>query len=104
FTEGILRHCADHQRANCSDDAFCSSWPETSRCSSCAYCAGSSNCSDRSNALKFLLARQAAVLAAVALLPAAGEATYFRNKISWRSAIASSEMLPVDEGRAWCDT
>ncbi|PYK22407.1 MAG: hypothetical protein DME56_01170, partial [Verrucomicrobia bacterium] len=54
--------------------------------------------------MKFLLARQAAVLAAVALLPAAGEAIYFRNNISWRSAIAPSEMVTVDQARAWGDT
>jgi rhodanese-related sulfurtransferase len=54
--------------------------------------------------LKFLLARQAAVLAAVALLPAAGEAIYFHNNISWRSAIAPSEMVTVDQARAWGDS
>ena len=53
--------------------------------------------------MKFLLARQAAVLAAVALLPAAGEAIYFRNNISWRSAIAPSEMVTVEQARAWGD-
>ena len=53
--------------------------------------------------MKFLLARQAAVLAAVALLPAAGEAIYFRNNISWRSAIAPSEMVTVEQARAWRD-
>ena len=50
------------------------------------------------------MARQAAVLAAVALLPAAGEAIYFRNNISWRSAIAPSEMVTVDQARDWGDT
>ena len=54
--------------------------------------------------MKFLLARQAAVLAAVALLPAAGEAIYFRTNISWHSAIAPSEMVTVDQARAWGDT
>jgi len=43
-------------------------------------------------------------MAAVALLPAAGEAIYFRNNISWRSAIAPSEMVSVDQARAWGDT
>jgi rhodanese-related sulfurtransferase len=47
------------------------------------------------------MARQAAVLAAVALFPAAGEAIYFRNNISWRSAIAPSEMVTVDRAHAW---
>jgi rhodanese-related sulfurtransferase len=50
------------------------------------------------------MARQAAVLAAVALLPGVGEAVYFRNNISWRSAIAPSEMVTVDQARAWGDT
>jgi rhodanese-related sulfurtransferase len=50
------------------------------------------------------MARQAAVLAAAALLPAAGEAIYFRNNISWRSAIAPSEMVTVDQARAWGET
>jgi len=49
------------------------------------------------------MARQAAVLAAVALFPAAGEAIYFRNNISWRSAIAPSEMVTVDRAHAWGD-
>jgi rhodanese-related sulfurtransferase len=51
--------------------------------------------------LKFSLARQAAVVAAVALFPAAGEAIYFRNNISWRSAIAPSELVTVAQARAW---
>jgi rhodanese-related sulfurtransferase len=50
------------------------------------------------------MVRQAAVLAAVALLPAAGEAIYFRTNISWRSAIAPSEMVTVDQAGAWGDT
>ena len=54
--------------------------------------------------MKLSLARQAAVIAAVALLPAAGEAIYFRNNISWRSAIAPSEMVTVDHARAWGDS
>jgi rhodanese-related sulfurtransferase len=47
------------------------------------------------------LARQAVILAALALLPGAGEAIYFRDKISWRSAIAPSELVTADEARAW---
>ena len=77
--------------------------PSRSRCSRWAYRAGSSDCPDWSNTLKFSMARQAALLAAVALLPAAGEAIYFRTNISWRSAIAPSEMVTVDQARAWGD-
>ena len=54
--------------------------------------------------MKLSLVRQAAVIAAVALLPTAGEAIYFRNNISWRSAIAPSEMVTVDQARAWGDS
>jgi rhodanese-related sulfurtransferase len=54
--------------------------------------------------LKFVLARQAAILAALALVPAAGEAIHFRDKISWRSAIPASEMVTVDQARGWGDT
>ena len=54
--------------------------------------------------MKLSLVRQAAVIAAVAILPATGEAVYFRNNISWRSAIAPSEMVTVDQARAWGDS
>src|SRR5262245_65987205 len=43
-------------------------------------------------------------MAALALLPAAGEAIYFRDKISWRSAIPPSEMVTVEQTRGWGDT
>src|SRR5262249_27813423 len=101
FNEGLLRHRANHQRANC---ASCSSGSKTSSCSSRADCPGSSHCSDWSNALKSLLVRQAAILAAVALLPAACEGIYFRDKISWRFAIAPSEMVTVEQACEWGDT
>jgi rhodanese-related sulfurtransferase len=41
------------------------------------------------------------MLAVLALLPAAGEAIYFRDKISWRSPIPPSELVSVDRARAW---
>ena len=47
------------------------------------------------------LVRQALILAALALLPGAGEAIYFRDKISWRSAIPPSELATVVQARAW---
>jgi rhodanese-related sulfurtransferase len=46
------------------------------------------------------LVRQALILAALALPPGAGEAIYFRDKISWRSAIPPSEMVTVAQARA----
>ena len=51
--------------------------------------------------MKFSLTRQAILLAVLALLPAAGEAIYFRDKISWRSSIPPSELVNVDQARAW---
>jgi rhodanese-related sulfurtransferase len=51
--------------------------------------------------LKLSLTRQALVLAALSLLPAVGEAIYFRGKISWQSPIPPSEMVSVDQARAW---
>lgn len=51
--------------------------------------------------MKLSLTRQALVLAALSLLPAVGEAIYFRGKISWQSPIPSSEMVSVDQARAW---
>jgi len=47
------------------------------------------------------LVRQALILAALALLPGAGEAIYFRDKISWRSPIPPSELASVAQARAW---
>jgi rhodanese-related sulfurtransferase len=41
------------------------------------------------------------MLAVLALLPAAGEAIYFRDKISWRSSIPPSELVNIDQARAW---
>jgi rhodanese-related sulfurtransferase len=38
------------------------------------------------------------------MLPAIGEAIYFRDRISWRSAIPPSEMLNIDQARAWGDS
>ena len=51
--------------------------------------------------MKFSLTRQAIMLAVLALLPAAGEGIYFRDKISWRSPIPPSELVNVDQARAW---
>jgi len=51
--------------------------------------------------VKFSLTRQAIMLAVLALLPAAGEAIYFQDKISWRSTIPPSESVNVDQARAW---
>jgi rhodanese-related sulfurtransferase len=51
--------------------------------------------------VKFSFVRQAVILAALAILPGTGEAIYFRDKISWRSAIPPSELVTVDEAHTW---
>jgi len=51
--------------------------------------------------LKFSLARQALVVAALSFLPGVGQAIYFRDKVSWRSPIPPSEIVSVDQARSW---
>lgn len=51
--------------------------------------------------MKLSLTRQALALVALSLLPAMGEAIYFRGKISWQSAIPPSELVTVAQARAW---
>ena len=45
--------------------------------------------------------RQGLLLLALATLPAIGQAFYFRNKVSWESPIPASELVAVDQARAW---
>ena len=45
--------------------------------------------------------RQAALLIALALLPALVQAIYFRDKVSWHSRDLASEMVDVDLARSW---
>jgi rhodanese-related sulfurtransferase len=47
------------------------------------------------------LLRQSLVILGLALLPAGGEALYLRDKISWHSRVAESEMVSVDLARNW---
>lgn len=49
--------------------------------------------------MKFSLARQALILAAVSLVPGIGQAIYLRDKISWQSPIPPSQMVSVDQAR-----
>jgi rhodanese-related sulfurtransferase len=44
---------------------------------------------------------QALILAALALVPGFVQGIYFRDKISWRSAVPTSEMVTVEQARAW---
>ena len=53
--------------------------------------------------MKSLLVRQALILAALAFVPALGEVIYFRDKVSWESPVPASEMVTVDQARAWGD-
>ena len=50
-----------------------------------------------------LLLRQSALLLALALLPAAGEALYLRDRIPWASRVAESDMVEVSVARGWGD-
>ena len=47
--------------------------------------------------------REAVILIALAALPAVGEGFYFRDKISWQSPIPASELVTVDQAKAWSD-
>ena len=47
--------------------------------------------------------RQALLLIALAIVPAIGEAIYFRNKVSWQSPVPASELVTVDQARSWGD-
>jgi rhodanese-related sulfurtransferase len=51
--------------------------------------------------VKFVAVREALILVALACVPAIGEAIYFRDKISWQSPIPASELVTVDQARAW---
>lgn len=43
------------------------------------------------------------LLIAVAVLPAVGEAVYFRDKVSWRSSIPDSQLVTVQVAQSWGD-
>ena len=45
--------------------------------------------------------KEALLLVVLALLPAVGEALYFRGKISWRSPIPPSDLVTVDVAGSW---
>jgi rhodanese-related sulfurtransferase len=51
--------------------------------------------------VKSALLRQMFLLAVAALVPALGEALYFRDRVSWQSPVPASEMVTVDQARAW---
>ena len=47
------------------------------------------------------LLRQGVLLLGLAFLPAAGQALYFRDKVSWHSPVPASEMVTVANARRW---
>jgi rhodanese-related sulfurtransferase len=53
--------------------------------------------------VKFRAVREGLLLIAFAFLPAIAEGIYFRDKISWQSPIPPSELVTVDQARAWGD-
>jgi rhodanese-related sulfurtransferase len=53
--------------------------------------------------LKVSAIRQSLILITLALLPALGEAIYFRNKVSWQSRVSASEIVTIDQARSWGD-
>ena len=46
---------------------------------------------------------EALAIAALACLPAIGEGFYFRDKVSWQSAIPVSELVTVEQAKSWGD-
>ena len=53
--------------------------------------------------MKLRAVREGLILITLAFLPAIGEGIYFRDKVSWQSPIPASELVTVDQARAWSD-
>jgi len=53
--------------------------------------------------VKFRAAREGLLLVVLAVLPAIGEGFYFRDRVSWQSPIPASELVTVDQAKAWGD-
>ena len=53
--------------------------------------------------MNFRAAGEAFIIIALACLPAIGEGFYFRDKVSWQSAIPASELATVEQAHAWGD-
>ena len=54
--------------------------------------------------MKFLAVRESLILIALATLPAISEALYFHDRVSWQSPIPASELVTVEQARAWGDS
>lgn len=48
-----------------------------------------------------LLLRQSAILIGLAFLPGLGQALYYRDKVSWQTPVAASEMVSAEQARHW---
>lgn len=53
--------------------------------------------------MKSRVARPVLLLFALAFLPGIGQAIYFRDKVSWQSPVAASDLVTVAQARAWGD-
>jgi rhodanese-related sulfurtransferase len=53
--------------------------------------------------VKFRALREGLLLVVFAALPAIGEGFYFRDRVSWQSSILASELVTVDQAKAWGD-
>ena len=53
--------------------------------------------------MKLRAVREGLLIVALAFLPAIAEGIYFRDKISWQSPIPASELVTVDQAKAWGD-
>ena len=47
------------------------------------------------------LLRQSLLLLGLAFLPGIGQALYYRDKVSWQTPVAASEMVTVAQARSW---
>lgn len=47
------------------------------------------------------LLRQSVLLLGLALLPAVGQALYFRDRVSWHSPVPPSEMVTLENAQGW---
>jgi rhodanese-related sulfurtransferase len=54
--------------------------------------------------VKIRIVREGLILIGLAALPAIGQGFYFRDKISWQSPIPASELVTVEQARAWGDS
>jgi rhodanese-related sulfurtransferase len=49
------------------------------------------------------LLRQSLLLIALALVPGVGQALYYRERVSWQTPVATSEMVTAAQARSWSD-